>query len=443
MRGGCFLATATWLALSVPAVGQWRVPRDRVAAIQHAFDAAAAAPKLRCEVHPVQPALNFAFRYPTGYLAEVPLTQFRGGKHRLITYIRVTPDGQNPVYLASVDALPEPPASDRLPTDSGDAVAMPRVSAQSRGNFVVGEGAYFVEVLIQDDRQRNCRSAWHIQTRRTGSERLLKLRTEPGTVEETRSANLQLSGTAADAKLGRLTVLLHAAPLPSSLSRLQPNDVQRLLNSVVALLEQLPAQSVRLIAFNLDQQAVIFRKEGFAASHMTELQSALQQLELGKVDVQILQHGGKATDLLAGLLAAEMADAATADALVVMGSRARTFGAAAPETLSKLPAAGPPIFYFQYKMYWPIRGLTVEPLGSASGRGGGGGRGAGRGGGRGNQDDTSAPIMPRPMPDSIEEIMKRVKGQTIAIRTPHNLSDAIQRVAARIEGPEAAAELRK
>ncbi len=442
MRGGCFLAIVTWLTLTVPLAGQWRVPRDRVAAIQHAFDAVAASPKLRCEVHPVPPALNFAFRYPTGYMAEVPLSQFRGGKHRLTTYIRVTPDGQNPVYLATVDALPEAPASDRAQTDSGDAAAMPRVTAQPRGNFVVGEGAYFVEVVIQDDRQRSCHSAWHIQTHRTGSERMLKLRTEPGTVEETRSANLQLSGTAAHPKLGRLTILLHAAPLPSSLSRLQPNDVQRLLNSVVAILEQLPAQSVRLIAFNLDQQAVIFRKEGFAASHMNELQSALQQLELGKVDIQILQHGGKATDLLAGLLAGEMGDAATADALVLMGSRARAFGAAAPETLSKLPATGPPMFYFQYKMYWPIRGLMVEPLGSGSGRGGGG-RGAGRGGGRGNQDAPAGPIMPRPIPDSIEDIMKRVKGQTIAIRTPHNLSDAIQRVAARIDGPEAAAELRK
>ena len=60
-----------------------------------------------------------------------------------------------------------------------------------------------------------------------------------------------------------------------------------------------------------------------------------------------------------------------------------------------------------------------------------------------NQDETSAPIMPRPLPDSIEEMMKRIKGQTIADRTPHNLSDAIQRVAGKIDGPEAAAELRK
>jgi hypothetical protein len=440
MRGGCFLAISTWLILTGQVSGQWRVPRDRVAAIQHAFDTATAAPKLRCEVHPVQPALNFAFRYPTGYTAEVPLSQFRGGKHRLTTYIRVTPDGQNPLYMASVDALPVEPASNRASTDPGVDAAVPKVSAQSRGTFVVGEGAYFVEVMIQDDLQRNCRSTWHIQTRRSGSERLLKLRTEPGAVEETRSASLQLSETAAHPKLSKLTILMHAAPLPSSLSRLQPNDVQRLLNSVVAILEQLPAQSVRLVAFNLDQQAVIFRKEGFQPSHMNELQSALQQLELGKVDVQILQHGGKATDLLAGLLAAEMGDATTADALVVMGSRARAFGAAAPETLNKLPATGPPIFYFQYKMYWPIRGVMIDPLGSGRG---GGGRGAGRGGGRGNQDAAAGPIMPRPMPDSIEDMMKRVKGQTIAIRTPHNLSDAIQRVAARIEAPDAAAELRK
>ena len=76
---------------------QPRVPRDRVAAIQHTFDVASSAPKLRCEVHPVQPVLNFAFRFPTGYMAEVPpLSQFRGGKHRLTTYIRVTPDGLVP-----------------------------------------------------------------------------------------------------------------------------------------------------------------------------------------------------------------------------------------------------------------------------------------------------------------------------------------------------------
>src|SRR6266568_9097454 len=68
---------------------------------------------------------------------------------------------------------------ERLPERQG-----PDEEAESVGAFIVGEGAYRAEVLVEDDSQRFCRASWQVQARRNGSERQFRLATPPGTVEE-------------------------------------------------------------------------------------------------------------------------------------------------------------------------------------------------------------------------------------------------------------------
>jgi len=54
-----------------------------------------------------------------------------------------------------------------------------------------------------------------------------------------------------------------------------------LLDLLSSLLRELPAQSVRLIAFNLDQRAIVFRKDEFEANQTSDLTAALHQLNFG------------------------------------------------------------------------------------------------------------------------------------------------------------------
>src|ERR1019366_1512565 len=190
-------------------------------------------------------------------------------------YARVTPEGRGPVYMTKTEALPEVPET--------------KVDALTGGAFVVGEGAYGLEVLVEDDLYRNCRGSWQIQARRWGSERQLSPTTPPGTVEELSGIGPRTGDAKPGLGVGRITILVHAAPLLPNLSALQPDDVQRVVDSLSSLLRELPAQSVRLIAFNLDQRAVIFREDGFEVNQSGELTAALNQLELGLLDYRILR----------------------------------------------------------------------------------------------------------------------------------------------------------
>ncbi len=236
------------IALAASAVGQSLVEPERIPAVREFFATAASAPPLRCEINPVRPSLNFGFRFQAGYTVDVPFAQFHGSGHDLTAYARVTPEGREPVYMMKTEALPEAPETD--------------VDVVTVGAFVVGEGAYGLEVLVEDDLHRNCRGSWQIQARRWGSERQLKPTVPPGTVEELSGIGPRTEDAKPGPEIGRITILVHAAPLSPNLSALQPDDVQRVVDSLSSLLRELPAQSVRLIAFNLDQRAVIFRKMG-------------------------------------------------------------------------------------------------------------------------------------------------------------------------------------
>jgi hypothetical protein len=128
------------MVLAISACGQSLVEPERIPEVRKLFEAQASAPQLRCEIGPVRPALDFGFRFQAGYTADIPLVQFRGLGHDLTVYARVTPEGRGPVYMTKTEALPEVPET--------------KVDAVTGGAFVVGEGTYGLEVLVEDDLHR-------------------------------------------------------------------------------------------------------------------------------------------------------------------------------------------------------------------------------------------------------------------------------------------------
>ena len=70
---------------------------------------------LRCEVTPIQPTLNFGFRFQAGYMVRVPMEQYLGPGHRWAIFTRVTPEeGGKPVYFGANLRLPEVPKTKNL-----------------------------------------------------------------------------------------------------------------------------------------------------------------------------------------------------------------------------------------------------------------------------------------------------------------------------------------
>jgi hypothetical protein len=406
------------IVLAQQVFGQSIAKPEEAVHIREAFEKARGPAQLKCTISPIRPVLDFAFRFQTGYSLEFPLSQFDGPSHKLDTYVDVTGEGPAHVYLTRSEALPR--------------VAPAKADGQSTVLFAVGEGSYGVDVLIVDDHQRFCRNTWQIQARRAGSERQSAPPIPPGKVMELSVAEMTVP-TPADKhrmEVGRLTILVHAAPLMGKQSKLQPEDVDNLTDSVTSLLRDLPARNVRLIAFNLDQRAILWRNDGFGPDKLGELADAMRQQQLARVDYRTLQAAGKPIDLLAGLLRDEAQESKLPDAIVILGPQGHNIDDVPPQAAIDRAF---PIFYLQYQL------RPVLPSHPASGQ-----RAAAI-----NRDPSrvilrdsemdSAPI-PSGTLDRIERLMSRLRGETIPIRTPHDLAEAIHRMDPRIAKTTAAAE---
>src|SRR4030088_1331837 len=99
---------------------------------------------MRCEVTPIKPALNFGFRFQSGYIAHVPLNQYPGSGHKLALMTTITPQGgdHKPVYLMNFVALPEVPKT--------------KLSLEIVGDYLLGEGRYSVNWTLVDEKLRAC-----------------------------------------------------------------------------------------------------------------------------------------------------------------------------------------------------------------------------------------------------------------------------------------------
>src|SRR5581483_8802048 len=91
--------------------------------------------------------------------------------------------------------------------------------------------------------------------------RQMTLPTPPGAVEEIVKQDAQVPHTSSAHTTARLTILLHASTIVPKHSSMQTEDVQRLADSLASVINGLGVQSVKLVAFNLDQGAVVFQKD--------------------------------------------------------------------------------------------------------------------------------------------------------------------------------------
>jgi hypothetical protein len=345
---------------------------------------------LRCSVSPIHPSLNYSFRFQAGYIVTVPMEQFEGTGHRWRMITRITPEEgeRRPVYLVAGYGLPPVPKT--------------KQEVQIGGGYLMGEGIYTVRHLLIDERGRTCRKDWRVDVRPGRGESKVKTAIPPGTVWDVslRGARLvpppDIDGATDDAASLRLTIMLHAAPTFPRRTRLRQNDIMMLLASVTSLLEHVPVRSVRLIAFNLDQQRELYRKDGFQLRNMPEVAEAMNRTELGLVDAKVLQNRRGHLDVIADLVNQEVKAPEPSDIVLFLGPVSRYFEKVSQEALEKPEGRGPQFLFFQ--LVPAFRG--------------------GRGG-----------MLPPPvLPDSIRHAVARVGGKTLVIRTPGDLAKAIDRL---------------
>jgi hypothetical protein len=370
------LAIAVLLASTCAAQGI--VNSARFASVFKDLEPRAGEKPLRCEVTPIKPALNFSFRFQAGYVVRVPMNQYSGAGHGWVILTRITPEGggRQPVYLAGSVKLPSIPKT--------------KIEFEVGGGYLLGEGRYDVKWVMFDDADRVCRGSWRVNARLDRHERQMKLAMPRDTVADfTLRDRSDKKRGADDAAPIRLTVLLDAAPLDPFRIRLRASDRVILLGLLSSLLERVPARSVRLVIFNLDQQKTLLRQDAFAPDAMDRVAQSLNGLELGRVDYHVLQNPHGHLDLLAGLMNQELRAETPSDVVVILGP-ATPYVDKVPEAALEDPhGAVPQFFNFRFKPYF--------------------------------RNDVD-------LPDSIVLATAKLKGKTIVIRTPADFARAIEQI---------------
>jgi len=334
---------------------------------------------LRCDVSPTKPTLNYSFRYQAGYVVTVSMNQYLGSGHGWTMLTRVTPEGgdRKPVYLLSRIPLP------RIPKTN--------VAVNIGGGYLLGEGVYNVRWMMLDDTGRVCRRNWRTDVHRSRAERIVKVAMPPDTVWEIglRGARLLPAGPD-DAAALRMTIFLHAAPLFPRRTRMRPNDTVMLMSTVSSLLERVPARSVRLVLFNLDQQKELYRKDSFMLQDMVQVSQAMTNIELGKVDFQVLQNKKGHVDLLTDLVNREVQEQAPSDVVLFLGPAPRFYDRVPQASLEKPSTGVPQFYYFQLAPFLLQQQATLT--------------------------------------DTIKSTVSRLGGKTMVIHTPGDFAKAIDRL---------------
>ncbi|MGH9406356.1 MAG: hypothetical protein ACRD3D_11045 [Terriglobia bacterium] len=339
------LASASWAQARFPATAA------SARAIEQRFDGRLAGPRLLCSIQPVKPYLDFSFHFASGFKLRCPLRQFEGKEDALICSLRIVPAGRAPVVLEDHFDVP------RMPLQMAGRVKPKSLTTDLHysGMFSLGEGRYRVSLVVVDRRNHICSRSWTIKASVPASQSAAPLAAPPGTAGPLMAEPWKLDRIFHRDGL-RLTILVNAEPLARNSPELQPRDRALLLDSVSSLMKQVSCQSVRLIAFNLDQDREIFTEQRFDQSGFRRLAEILRGLDLGTVSYHAL--GRSAWEhLLIQLMNQAAAPGDPQDAVIFLGPRTRIAKRISRNTLTGARRDASRLFYFQY---FPPAGWGAE-----------------------------------------------------------------------------------
>jgi hypothetical protein len=179
---------------------------------------------------------------------------------------------------------------------------------------------------------------------------------------------------------------------------MRSTDTMMLVSSLSSLLEHVPVSSVRLVVFNLDQQKELYRQDGFRLNSLNQVFSSVNGMELGLVDVQVLENRRGHVDLISDMVNQEIRSQPPSDAVVFLGPMARFDDKVPRQSLEKAAGALPRFFYFQVRPFFGVG--RAGPMGTAASS----------------------------LPDSINSAISRLNGKVVVIHSPGDLAKAIARL---------------
>ena len=299
---------------------------------------------LPCTVTPSKPALGFDLKFHAGYQVSVPLKELAGDENALNIVFRVAPQDRpdDPVYFTQ--RLRVPPIEEEA---KGDAYL--------QGAFDLGEGSYHVDWLMRDRTERVCSSFWDTEASLSAKDRPMSLSIAPGAVGRADGEEFKdeppVERASTEPPLS-VKVLVNFAPQNSLSPALQPLDTTALVSILRTIARDPRIGKFSVVAFNMQEQKVIYRQDSVNRIDFPSLGHALTTLNLGTVDLKRLSDKHGDTDFLTGLVRKEMAPAPEdhPDALVFAGPKILLDNNPPEEALKDAGDIDFPVFYMNYNL---------------------------------------------------------------------------------------------
>jgi hypothetical protein len=300
---------------------------------------------LPCVVTPEKPVLGFDLRFHAGYDVNVPLKELAGAENKLTILFRITPadHAKEPVYFVQHVKVPS------IEEDAhGDATL--------GGAFDLGEGSYHVDWLMRDRSERVCSFYWDSDAQLPPKDKQITLELPPDTVHRYQSEQFvedpPVARAAAPGPPLNIKVLVNFAPQFYDSSTLQPMDTVALVSILRRIAREPQFGKFSLVAFNIQEQRVLYRQSSEGRIDFPALGQALQTMKLGTIDTKRLAQKHGDTDFLADLIKNEMSTPDHPDALVFAGPKLMLDAAVPQETLTPIATdVDYPVFYMNYNLY--------------------------------------------------------------------------------------------
>jgi hypothetical protein len=307
-----------------------------------------------CTVTPVKPILGFDLRLHSGYEIAIPLKELAGDGNLLTIIFRVTPakTKDSPVYFSQRFTVPD------IDDDASG-------SAYLGGGFDVGEGDYHVDWMMRDRIERVCSSSWDITAALSGRDQSVKMTIDRDHIEASDQEFFkeEPAVTRLDPDNPRkVKILVNFAPQQGNASSMQPIDTSALVSILRNISREPKIHKFSLVAFNMNEQRVVYREDNSDQIDFPKLGKALGSLKFGMVDYKKLADPHSGTDFLTKLVMDELGNN-NADAVVFAGPKVMLEDNVPAESLKDLASVPFPVFYLNYNLS-PMQNPWRDPIGN-------------------------------------------------------------------------------
>jgi hypothetical protein len=296
---------------------------------------------LPCTVSPDKPFLGFDLRFHSGYDVAVPLKELAGNENLLTILFRVTPEERPHEAQYFIQRIRVPNIENEA---KGDAVL--------QGGFDVGEGKYKVQWLMRDRAERVCSDSWDVEAELPSKDKSIELTLQPGDIRAVEASQFREEPPVERASEDTLNVkiIVNFAPQKANAATLRPVDTAALVSTLRTLSREPRITKFSVVAFNLNEQRVLYRQENAEKINFPALGDSLDTLNLGTVDLQRLSVKHGETQFLADLFDTELRSSGDADAVVFAGPKAMLEAKIPQDQLKKLSEIEVPVFYLNYAL---------------------------------------------------------------------------------------------